>query len=61
VPEAVNTLAAGRKRIFFVKIHEVGEPAPEEDWLRANAVVFRETRMKAAGIIEFRPSKAETF
>jgi dolichyl-phosphate-mannose-protein mannosyltransferase len=61
VPEAVNTLAAGRKRVFFVKIHEVGEPAPEEDWLRANAVVFRETRIKAANIIEFRPNKTETF
>ena len=61
VPEAVNMLAAGRKRIFFVKIHEVGEPAPEEDWLRANAVVFRETRMKAAAIIEFRPNRTETF
>jgi uncharacterized membrane protein len=61
VPDAVNTLAAGRKRIFFVEIHEVGEPAPEEDWLRANAVVLRETRIKAANIIEFRPNKRETF
>jgi hypothetical protein len=61
VPEAVNTLAAGRKRILFVKIHEVGEAAPEEDWLRANAVVFRERRIQAAAIIEFRPNKTETF
>ena len=61
VPESVNALAAGRKRIFFVRIHDVGEPAPEEDWLRAHALVFQETRIKASEIIEFRPNSAETF
>ena len=61
VPESVNALAAGRKRIFFVRIHDVGEPAPEEDWLRAHALVFQETRIKASEIIEFRPNSAEAF
>jgi hypothetical protein len=61
VPESVQALAAGRRRIFFVKIHEVGGPAPDEDWLRGNAVVFQETRMGAADIVEFRPNKTETF
>jgi hypothetical protein len=61
VPESVHALAAGRRRIFLVKIHEVGAPAREEDWLRANAVVFRELRMGAAHIVEFIPRNAETF
>jgi uncharacterized membrane protein len=61
VPESVQTLAAGRKRIFFVKIHDVGEPAPEETWLRANAVASDETQLGIGTIIDFRPKAAETF
>jgi uncharacterized membrane protein len=61
VPESIHKLAAGRKRILFVRMHEVGEPAPEEDWLRANAVVSHETRLGSARIIDFRPLHAETF
>ena len=52
---------AGRKRILFVKLHEVGEPAPEEDWLRANATTFGETRFELAEVVDFRPSVSETF
>lgn len=61
VPESIHSLAAGRTRILFVKVHEVGEPAPEEDWLRANATVVRETRLSAAALVEFRPKDAATF
>jgi hypothetical protein len=26
----------------YVKIHQLAEPAPEEDWLRANARILRD-------------------
>jgi hypothetical protein len=59
VPGSVRALAAGRNRIFLVKIHEVGSQAAEEDWLRANAIVSRETHVGAATIVEFRQVKGE--
>ena len=61
VPESMQQLAAGRKRILFVKLHEVGEPAPEEDWLRANATSFGETRFESAEAVDFRPRGSEAF
>jgi len=61
VPESIHKLAAGRTRVLFVRVHEVREPAPEEDWLRANAVVSHETRLGSARIIDFQPLHAETF
>ena len=61
VPESIHKLASGRTRVLFVRVHEVGEPAPEEDWLRANAVVSHETRLGSARIIDFQPLHAETF
>ena len=61
VPESIHKLAAGRMRVLFVKVHAVGEPAPEEDWLRANAVISHETRLGSARIIDFRPLHAGTF
>jgi hypothetical protein len=42
-------------------VHEVREPAPEEQWLRTNAVVFREMRILLARTIDFRPINAKTF
>jgi Dolichyl-phosphate-mannose-protein mannosyltransferase len=61
VPESLQQLAAGRTRILFVKLHEVGEPAPEEDWLRANAVTFQETRFNFPVVVDFRPRGSDTF
>jgi hypothetical protein len=59
VPGSVRALAAGRNRIFLVKIHEVGNQAVEEDWLRANAIVSRETHVGGATIVEFRQVESE--
>lgn len=61
VPGSIQQLAAGRKRILFVKLHEVGEPAPEEDWLRANATSFGEPRFESAEAVDFRPRGSEAF
>ena len=57
MPESMQTLASGRSGILFLKIRAVGEPAPEEDWLHANGVVLRETRMGAGSIVDARASK----
>ncbi len=61
VPDSINTLIAGRARVVLVRVHEVGEPAPEEDWLRANATVAGERRSGSGRIIDFRSSKSPTF
>lgn len=61
MPESLHKLAAGRTRIVFVKVHEVREPAPEEDWLHTNAVVFSERRLATGRIVDFRPINSKTF
>jgi uncharacterized membrane protein len=61
VPDSLLALAHGRSRILLVKVHEVGEPAPEEDWLRANAVVADERWMQAIRLIYFQPKTGTTF
>ena len=42
VPNSIRALVEGRTLIRFVRFHEIGQPAPEEDWLRENAEVVRE-------------------
>jgi 4-amino-4-deoxy-L-arabinose transferase-like glycosyltransferase len=61
VPESVRTLATGRTRIRFVEVHGVREPTPEENWLRANAVVCHEMRLGSGRIVDFQPVNSETF
>jgi len=53
VPEDLGPLLAGRDRVALVRIHEVGEPAPEESWLRAHATLLGEERREAASIVYF--------
>jgi hypothetical protein len=61
VPESLEQLARGRTRIVFVRVHDVGEPAPEEDWLRTNSALFDERRFELGTIVDFRPKGVETF
>ena len=61
VPESLHALIDGRTRVVFVKVHQVREPAPEENWLRANALVFQETQFRIGVVVDFRPQHAETF
>jgi hypothetical protein len=61
VPESLKTLAHGRSRILLVELHEVGEPAPEEDWLRAHASMVNEKRLQAVKLIDFEPKTNTTF
>ncbi|MFL5517707.1 MAG: glycosyltransferase family 39 protein, partial [Gemmatimonadales bacterium] len=53
MPDDLAALLAGRHRVALIRIHEVGEPAPEEAWLRANATVLRDERRDAATIVYF--------
>ena len=55
------TLAHGKQRIHLVRIHEVGEPAPEEAWLRANAVFVRDDARESTHSLHFRPAAGPTF
>ena len=61
VPQSIRKLATGHERVLFVTVHEVGEPAPEEQWLRGNALVFKETLVGSGRVVDFRPMGAETF
>jgi mannosyltransferase len=53
VPEDLEALLAGRDRVALVRIHDVGEPAPEEGWLRANARLIGERRFPRATVVYF--------
>ncbi|HEX3273626.1 MAG TPA: glycosyltransferase family 39 protein [Gemmatimonadales bacterium] len=53
VPESLDTLLAGRARVAIVRIHEVGAPAPEEDWLRAHATLLGEEQRGSARLAYF--------
>jgi Dolichyl-phosphate-mannose-protein mannosyltransferase len=61
VPDSVRALATGRTQIVFVEVHGVREPAPEERWLRANALVRSETRLGSGRIVDFQPVNSKTF
>ena len=61
VPESIEQLAHGRTRIVFVRVHHVGEPAPEETWLRNNSVLFNEKHFQMGTVSDFRPKGMDTF
>lgn len=61
VPESLLAMIAGKTQISLVELHQVGQPAPEEDWLRAHGEVSQEQSIGVAKIIRFRPKEAATF
>lgn len=61
LPESLLPVIAGQRQISLVKLHEVGEPAPEEDWLRAHGQVLEEKSLQAATTIRFAPKDTATF
>ena len=61
VPQDVERFIAGRERVILVKIHTVGEPAPEEGWLLERSRLGF-TRTHCADSIEiFVPLSGQTF
>lgn len=59
--DSLRSLISGRKRIVLVRLHLLGEPSPEEEWLRANADVASQKRIEEIRWIEFRPRDADKF
>lgn len=52
VPDDLDPLPA-QGRIILIKIHTVGEPAPEEAWLKTHARLASEVKMAAAEVLFF--------
>jgi hypothetical protein len=61
VPESIETLVAGRSKAFLVLVHTVGEPAPEEGYLREHAETVRDEWLETARIVEFAPRGSDRF
>ena len=61
VPADAEALTEGRAKVILVTIHEVGEPAPEDSWLRAHARLIDESRQQGARVSVFRPLSGERF
>jgi hypothetical protein len=61
VPESLHRLATGRRRIILVKIRDMGEPAPEEGWLREHATLSDVYKLRSASVLYFTPRESETF
>jgi len=59
VPDDVQALTAGYRRVIVLKVHEVAEPAPEEAWLREHALLTHEVAIGEAGISYFVPAGGE--
>lgn len=53
VPEDMGPLLRGHPRVALIKIHEVGEPAPEEDWLRVHAKPIGQLELQSARVLYF--------
>ena len=61
VPEDIEALATGRRRIFLITTHEVGEPAPEKSWLEENTTTpVGMERIHGATVYAFRPRDSTT-
>jgi hypothetical protein len=61
VPEDLAKLLDGRERARLVLVHAVGEPAPEEEWLRQNATFLGDRRLGGATILDFAPAHSRRF
>ncbi|MFL5495214.1 MAG: glycosyltransferase family 39 protein [Gemmatimonadales bacterium] len=60
VPDDVRELVAGRRRVVLVRIHDVGAPAPEQDWLRTHARLVGEGGENSL-VLCFEPASGPTF
>jgi lysylphosphatidylglycerol synthetase-like protein (DUF2156 family) len=61
VPHDLEALLAGRRRVALVKVHHLGEPAPEEDWLRRNATLTGTRKISSAELLYFAPTEGPVF
>jgi hypothetical protein len=61
VPESIQSLIAGRSRVFFVLAHPLGEPVPEEEWLQARSMVSSDGWRQRIKVVELQPKIGATF
>ena len=61
VPESLQSLIAGRARVRYVKVHLLGEPLPEEEWLRAHATISGQSHSGQIFVTDFRPKNGAKF
>ncbi len=61
VPESIQHLVAGRRRVWFIHVHPVGAPAPEEAWLREHAREVGHHALQAIQVRVFEPRSGERF
>ncbi len=61
VPEDIERLIAGRRKVAFVEVHTVGSQIPEKDWLLEHAEIEAEHRLQGILVTLFRPRTAERF
>ena len=57
IPDSIREFAAGRTRILWLAAAGSPNVTPERDWLRANSLVFQETKIFS----DFRPKDSPTF
>jgi hypothetical protein len=61
VPEDIEALTVGRRRIILITTHELGEPAPEESWLEENTTLVEMKQFYGATIRYFIPRGSSRF
>ncbi len=61
VPQDLDQLLEGRRRVALVTVHHIGEPAPEEDWLRTHARLLEERTLRSARVLYFAPRTGGAF
>jgi uncharacterized membrane protein len=61
VPDDVENLVQGRRRVALIRIHEVGDAAAQEAWLRQHATLLSEQQLQNAHMAYFAPRDAATF
>lgn len=55
VPEDLEDLLAGHRRVVLLKIHLLGEGTPEEAWLRENATLLADKKRNTEELLYFAP------
>jgi hypothetical protein len=61
VPQDLEALLPGRSRVVFVRVHHIGQPAPEEDWLRRHATLLKQRKIRTAEVLYFIPKGGTRF
>jgi hypothetical protein len=55
VPEDLEALLAGHRRVVLLKVHLLGEEIPEEAWLRENATLLADKKRYTEELLYFAP------